>query len=696
MEKLMYTKSYSSRLWWKTCVAAAFMAGVCATVQAQNKVWTWTRDGATSGGGWTGDKFWFDETGSLSTTYPNGDDVTAVIKPRSDTYSSDVGVTIAANTTVTVNTVQIGDPTYGRRSQFGLNASGTLIFAGNNATLEYDGITGIDNTNRIAGNNTGVIRLQSDLLINTIAGSYRMNQFTLQSDQARKLTFDGAGTIDFGSQTGINSTTVSEITKKGSGWLIYSSGTLATTLTIEEGVVAASSNVIGSDAVINLGSVTGKTVGFYGYATNNNIKGLINVATGVNATIGSFADAPVPAASVVNGGTGNGYMTANAFAGAITYSGTIQLNNNDLVITSASGTTNGTVAITGSITGTGNVIVRAGGDNQNGASVTFGINNGHNNVLGNNGNLDIQSGMVKASGSGVVNVINTTGTLNIAAGAVLDAGTDRTITVGGLTGGGLITNDSSGNTKQTLAINNVSGTSVFSGTVLNHGYDGGTRAAVAYNLAVIKTGEGTQIFDGQWSGTSTGNNAGLIQVNQGTLLINGDFSGATTAAVTVAAGATFGGNGVIGSVTTLNTLNTVDATLLVLADPNKSLTFNNTLTVGNAADIRIQVLGDDLFGKLTLNGTYNLGDSLIFDLTGGSWSAGVHNYNLEEFFSDTYTGLDNLNVSVDPSWESIADLLDVNYADGILTINAIPEPSTWILLGLGAGLLAVLRRNKRL
>jgi autotransporter-associated beta strand protein len=73
----------------------------------------------------------------------------------------------------------------------------------------------------------------------------------------------------------------------------------------------------------------------------------------------------------------------------------------------------------------------------------------------------------------------------------------------------------------------------------------GVGSSIAGTGGFTKDGTGTVIL------TGTNTYSGVTTVNEGTLLINGDNSGAT-GAVTVAAGATLGGDGIVGGATTIN------------------------------------------------------------------------------------------------------------------------------------------------
>jgi autotransporter-associated beta strand protein len=171
------------------------------------------------------------------------------------------------------------------------------------------------------------------------------------------------------------------------------------------------------------------------------------------------------------------------------------------------------------------------------------------------------------------------------------------------------------------------------------------------NRGFTKQGVGTLIINGG------GSHTGVTTVSAGTLLINGDWSSATT----VAAVSTFGGS----------------------ADLSAGLTLANNATLA----FNIDSAGWD-----------------GLDLTGGTFAYG-NNINLSINLASGVTGtFDLLDWSVlSGDYSSLTldkftyiDIPDGTFtvADGKLVLSVIPEPSTYVLLGLGIGLLAFLRRQR--
>lgn len=263
--------------------------------------------------------------------------------------------------------------------------------------------------------------------------------------------------------------------------------------------------------------------------------------------------------------------------------------------------------------------------------------------------------------------------------------------------GGIITNLSANATVGT-AILTIAGneTKTFSGSIVDGASAGTGLGGVNGVVAITKSGSGTQIFSG--TGAYTGNTT----VNAGTLVINGNFSGAT-GAVSVASGATLGGNGTIGGATTVN------GNLSPGNSPGL-LTFSSSLTLGANSTTTMEISGTGrgltydavdvgasqlltYGGTLTLtmtgaltNGTYNL-----FSFTSG-FNTG--NFSSIAFAGGYYTG----------TWSRVGDLWTSTLTQGQIwsfdqasgdLVAAIPEPSTWALVGLGAGSLALWRRRNR-
>ena len=133
---------------------------------------------------------------------------------------------------------------------------------------------------------------------------------------------------------------------------------------------------------------------------------------------------------------------------------------------------------------------------------------------------------------------NNLGSLQVDAGSTMnfvEAGFSP-VQVDALQGGGIIT--AGYYASKTLTIGAANGSGTLSGTLTNNTRDGGNP------LSLTKVGTGTQVLSG-------GNGyTGATTVSAGTLLVNSPGSLASGSAVTVASGATLGGNGTIAGVVT--------------------------------------------------------------------------------------------------------------------------------------------------
>jgi T5SS/PEP-CTERM-associated repeat protein/autotransporter-associated beta strand protein len=200
----------------------------------------------------------------------------------------------------------------------------------------------------------------------------------------------------------------------------------------------------------------------------------------------------------------------------------------------------------------------------------------------------------------------------------------------------------------------------FSGTI------GGSHPDISVRIM----GPGVQIF----SGSNTYDNLTFVQ--GGTLLVNNTSgSGTGTLDVTVQSGAAIGGNGTIGAGLTIN------AGGLFAIAPTNTLNLNGTLTlditfgVGSLRDLS----GDPVDWSLFVDGTYTLIEG-----------------TLPTFNPSTIANFGFANA------EAIGGGRFAYFANGSeigntqLNLVLVPEPSTSLLLGLGAlAALALRRRNGR-
>jgi len=253
------------------------------------------------------------------------------------------------------------------------------------------------------------------------------------------------------------------------------------------------------------------------------------------------------------------------------------------------------------------------------------------------------------------------------------AASARTANVSGITGSGTIRTTSSGTNTATLAISNT-GTHSSSAVI----QDGNATSS----LAVTKAGSGTQTFTGSnsFSGGTT--------ITAGTLLVNNTAgSGLGTGSVTVGSGGTLGGTGSISGTTVVSGAIAPGATGIESLDVTNDVTWNAgaswkfELGSGNSSD-RLNVTG---VGSDFLKGT------------GSGWSFDFQNTGV---FGDTYTLVDWDGSTTfafgDFSYSNLASGLTGSFAiNGTqLDFTVVPEPSTWVLVGVGLISMVVFRRRR--
>jgi len=244
------------------------------------------------------------------------------------------------------------------------------------------------------------------------------------------------------------------------------------------------------------------------------------------------------------------------------------------------------------------------------------------------------------------------------------------------TGGIFTTRGQSSAVTNTVHFTEVSSnTHTFSGTVQSAPSDTGI-------TAITKNGTYTQVFTG--ANTYTG----ATTINGGALLINNATgSGTGTGAVAVNSTGTLGGTGFIQGTVTVNTGATLTpggASLPGLLSINGTGA-DLTLSGGSTSSFRLNgtTRGGD-YAAININDAITYAGTLLVDF-GFAPTIG-NTFDLFNFTSQTGT-FSAINF-VDAGYGGTFD-----YASGVLTVTAIPEPTTWALLG--CGLLATLLLRRR-
>jgi len=428
--------------------------------------------------------------------------------------------------------------------------------------------------------------------------------------------------------------------------------------------------------------------------------------------VAQFGANPTPGTSVgINMGNATNNGTNNEAVGAIEVTSARSLA---LTINDSSGSVAGILTLNGAtVNSVANVVLRNNSGSlltiTNGASTaTLGVAlaNTTNNVvlIDGAGGITINSIIsganknltLSGSGSGILTLAgaNTyTGTTTIASGTlqlgnasglgastnglVINAGkldlAGNSVTVGTLSGSssGLITSAAAA----TFTANVASGTSSFAGSITG-------------STAFTKSGAGTQVLSGNSSYT------GATSVTAGTLIINGSNS---ASAVTVSGGV-LGGSGTVGALTvqTGGTLapgnspgiiNTGDFSL------NSGAVLAMELTGSNATP----VAGTN-YDQVNVNGTVSLGGTLSLTLLGGYTHVlnslfFIINNDAGDILSTTFAGLAQNSVidlgggnqfKIGYTGDATANSGVGSFTGGNdVVLQAIPEPQTWALVGVG-------------
>jgi uncharacterized protein with beta-barrel porin domain len=543
--------------------------------------------------------------------------------------------------------------------------------------------TALTNTSTAAGGNAGLQDAGTLTVTNTAAGSINGNtgigfaSFGIYSTGDANVT--NAGTIDgtissASSANGIFVFDNANVTNSGTIYAIAGTGGFA------KGIYGS------AVTVMNSGVIYGTTVGGSPY-TNDGIHAGNSDANVTNSgTIYGFGGASGTGifanvnANATNSGTiyGTGGVTGY---GVFAKTNDANIANSGTIYGATAGTDgrgvsalhNANVTNSGTITGTSGVgpftFIGVGVTAGNNANVTnsgtisgivgagagargWGINAGNEVNVTNFGTI---SGIAAAGGSGLGiraggggSSIFNAGSISGSTAAIQFAGSGNTLTLGP--------------------------GSVISGLVLGTGSDtfqlGGTGTA-SFEVSQIGAaaqyqgfGAFNKVDSSVWTLTGTSTFAGPVNINGGTLAVNGDMTSASS--LTVNAGGTLGGNGIVGN-TTFNGGALSPGNSIGLLTVQGNLVFTAAASylveVSPSNADRTNVTGTATLGGATVNasfaaGTYMAKQYTILNATGG--------------VSGTFAGPVNTNL---PANFKTSLSYDANDAYLNLLLNFIPPPS---------------------
>jgi len=607
----------------------------------------------------------------------------------------------------------------------GSNSYSGLTSLTNTYTLRVTAVDALSSKSSLEGASSSARTPTLDL---ARAGSYKMNSYQggnmnlLATNGASSLTFTNTGTGNLvvgGSRT----ITATNVAVTFDGPVDISPTTAAKTFT-----VAGNSDFTFNGAILttNTGfssefraSSTGRTT----LNASNNYDGLTTVSAGAKLRLAnSYAM-----------GVANGLTNTVAVGGALELLGGITVNGEILALSGTDGSLATLRNITNNNTYNGAITFDSGTNRIDSDAGTLTLSSFANTLnsskslfVGGAGNtvftgrvIGNGSATLTKDGAGTLTLANTNNDLGATGGVLVNSGTLALVTNNALgatravaVNGGTLDIGTFNSTVGAVSLTNgtISGsTGVLTGT--SYAVQNGTISAIlAGSGGLTKTSAGTV--------TLTGNNSygNATTVVEGKLAINGDQSSAT-GAVTVSPGATLAGSGTIGGATTINGRH----------NPGNSpglQTFNSGLTYSTGSTFVWDLTANAVTGRGTVFDGVNVAggtlvintgvtSDLVFNAAGSTvnWSDAFWDTNKQwlvfnnnssptlgsgNVFDTINVGFDSLEMSLTSirpgssfSWEQIDNGVYLNYA--------IPEPSTYALLGVSAlawGAWFVRRRRK--
>jgi len=504
-----------------------------------------------------------------------------------------------------------------------------------------------------------------------------------------------------GNITGAVVGTAVTFTGTGNNITLSGSNSFTGNVSFERGTLKiGSSTALGNGGLLLMGANASFDNSSAGALTLNNT---LNLGLGATTTFLGSANLAFSGGLNITGGD----RALNVSAGVLTVARVNFLQNNRVFTKSGSGTL---VIEQGATAATGNSFSLAGGTVVLGNATALGTSSVAVFV---NGATNISASTDLTGANKIVNNFTTTGTFS-----PTFTGT-KSIEIGGSYNGtgstvahtsATITNSLTAGAQ--LILNNVAikttGSPIVSASSLDFAGNGNTLVqgtisnGNVYANRVIKSGSGTLTLTG--SNSYTGNTT----VNVGTLLINGSTVG--DSAFSVSSGATLGGSGTIGGTVTVGSGGT-----LAPGNSPGNLTVNNSVTISDNATMSIEINGATVgsqydritmtTGTFSLTGTNNLALSPGYTPALDTFFFLVDNQGINAI-SGVFERLNGVTTDLSQgaaffvsgqqfriSYE--ADLTNGTFLLGNdIVLQAIPEPSTWLLLTAVLTSIVILRLPK--
>lgn len=209
------------------------------------------------------------------------------------------------------------------------------------------------------------------------------------------------------------------------------------------------------------------------------------------------------------------------------------------------------------------------------------------------------------------------------------------------------------------------------------GETGGLNTTTLHGV-ISGTGGVDKRFVGTLILTAENTYTGATVISGGTLVVNG---GLASSGVTVTAAGALAGSGTLAGPVT------VDGKIAADGDP-ATLTINNALTLNDTAQVAFELGGTGVgqFDRIALDGALTMNGTLAISLVNGFNPTAGNSFDL---FSGWTGEIVDGGYAFDFTGAVLGEGLAWDTTDFLSTgsISVVPEPTTWALLGLGAGLM---------